>query len=243
MSKCTSRTFIVTGGTKGIGRAVVERLVAQGHRAIALARTPPPEDFAGDFISVDLADKDATLDVALRLASEHNVDGIVNNVGLVRAGAIYEVHAADLADVLDLTLRPGLVLTQAVLPSMISRGFGRVVNISSLTALGMPNRTSYAAAKGALISLTRSWALELARTGITVNSIAPGPTETEMFRQNNPHGSPGEQRYLAVVPMGRLGAPCEISAAICFFLSDESSFVTGQTLFVDGGASIGRIPA
>ena len=146
------------------------------------------------------------------------MDGIVNNVGLVRAAPIYEVRETDLADVLDLTLRPGLVLSQALLPDMRARGFGRIINVSSLTALGMSNRTSYAAAKGALISLTRSWALELATAGITVNAVAPGPTETEMFRQNNPHGGPGEQRYLAAVPMRRLAAPVEIASAICFLL-------------------------
>jgi NAD(P)-dependent dehydrogenase (short-subunit alcohol dehydrogenase family) len=123
---------------------------------------------------------------------------------------------------------------------MKARRWGRIVNISSLTVLGSVERTAYAAAKAALVSFTRSWALELATCGITVNAVSPGPTETELFRANNPSGSAGEARYLAGVPMGRFGAPGEIAATIAFLLSDDAAFMTGQTLNVDGGASIGK---
>lgn len=100
--------------------------------------------------------------------------------------------------------------------------------------------TKLAAAKAALASVSRSWALELATTGITVNAVSPGPAETELFRENNPEGSTGAQRYLAQVPMRRLGWPDEIAAAIAFLLSGDAGFITGQMLQVDGGASIGE---
>ena len=103
-----------------------------------------------------------------------------------------------------------------------------------------PAPPSYAAAKAALVSFTRSWALELAAGGITVNAVSPGPTETALFRANNPIGSESEARYLFGVPMGRFGRPEEVAGAIEFLLSDDAGFITGQTLHVDGGASIGK---
>ena len=141
-----------------------------------------------------------------------------------------------------INLHPALQSVQALLPGMTERGWGRIVNISSLTILGSVERTAYAAAKAALVSFSRSWALELATTRITVNAVAPGPTETELFRANNLPGSEGERRYLSAVPMGRFGRPEEIAAAIAFLLSDDAGFMTGQTLYVDGGASIGKAP-
>ena len=123
---------------------------------------------------------------------------------------------------------------------MKQNGYGRIINVSSLVVLGLPLRTSYAAAKAGLIAMTRSWATELAPTGITVNAVAPGPVETELFRANNPSGSEGEKRYLDSIPMGRLGKPEEIAAAIAFLAADDAAFITGQTLFVDGGGSLGR---
>jgi len=206
---------------------------------VGIARTGDAA-FPGELHTVDLSDRDATSTALHQISAVNQIVAVVNNVALVRPQSRGQVSLDALDEVLDVNLRTAIQLTQAALPAMREQVWGRVVNIASLVALGAPQRTAYGAAKAALISCTGPWALELATTGITVTPSRPGPVETELFRENNPPGSEGEIRYLAMVPMGHLGRADEIAAAIAFLLSDEASFITGQTLFVDGGASIGR---
>lgn len=230
---------VITGASKGIGLATANRLKVMGHQVIGLARHKPEHPFPGEFIEVDLANAEATATVAEDVARQYSVSHLINNVGISRSETLEEVNIEQFAAILDLNLRPAIQLTQAFLPAMRADHYGRIVNVSSLVVVGLPLRTSYAAAKAGLISMTRTWASELATTGITVNAVAPGPTETELFRANSPVGSASEQRFLQRVPMQRLAQPNEVAAAIAFFASDEASYVTGQALFVDGGSSLG----
>jgi NAD(P)-dependent dehydrogenase (short-subunit alcohol dehydrogenase family) len=235
----TGPVVLITGASKGIGRALADRLARRGATVIGLARGAS-DDFPGELVQVDLADSTATHAALKEITSRVQVDAVVNNVGLVRHQLLGEIDPADLASVLDLNLRPALQAAQAALPAMRAAGRGRIVNLSSLTILGLAHRTSYAAAKAAIVSFTRTWALELATTGITVNAVAPGPTETELFRAGTPVGSDKETQFLSLVPMRRFARPQEIVGAIDFLLSDDAAYITGQTLFVDGGASVGR---
>ncbi|MCK1656156.1 SDR family oxidoreductase [Bradyrhizobium sp. 151] len=233
------RTFLVTGASKGIGRALCERLSALGHNVAGLARSSDPT-FPGTLVSVDLADRHAT-DEALRdLTSRYSFDGVVNNVGFVRLNPIGEIAIDEMDESFRRNLIPAVQTVQAILPTMKDKGWGRIVNLSSLVIVGVQGRTIYGGAKAAIASFTRTWAIELAEYGITVNTVAPGPTETEMFRQNTPAGSEAERRFLSLVPVKRLGKPWELAASIAFLLSEEAGFITGQSLFVDGGASIGK---
>jgi NAD(P)-dependent dehydrogenase (short-subunit alcohol dehydrogenase family) len=235
-----SKFIVITGASKGIGRAAADALVDGGWSVIGVARKSPGH-FPGTFIETDLADRHKTEALANDLVAHGRVLGIVNNVGITRHETVGAVDPEVFATVMDLNVRPALQLTQALVPGMRAARFGRIINITSLVTRGLAFRFSYAAAKAALESVTRTMAVELAADGITANAVAPGPTETELFRANNPPASEAEARYMGIVPMRRFAQPTEIGAAIAFLAGETAAFITGQTLFVDGGASLGTL--
>jgi NAD(P)-dependent dehydrogenase (short-subunit alcohol dehydrogenase family) len=232
---------VVTGGSAGIGAAICTHMLDAGYHVVSLARREPA-DLRCEFVEVDLLDPAATAQAAQDIVERHAVTHVVHNAGAIRPALLPEVTAADMAALVQLHLNAALTLVQAALPSMRASGFGRIVLISSRAALGLATRTAYSATKSGMIGMARTWALELAPDGVTVNVVAPGPIrETEMFHAVIPADSPSEESLAAAIPVKRLGAPDDVAQAVMFFASPASSFITGQTLFVCGGSSIGSL--
>jgi NAD(P)-dependent dehydrogenase (short-subunit alcohol dehydrogenase family) len=236
------RTTLITGANRGIGLAMAERAAAHGHLVIGIARNKPDSDFPGEFVLCNLEDRSQTQTTLEAICARHDVDNLVNNAGWSFGQSVDEVDINTFMRSIELNLRAAVQCGLAVIPQMKKNGRGRIVNTASRAALGRENRTSYAAAKSGLYGVTRTWALELAASGITVNAVSPGPVESELQRRNNPQSAEYQAQFAAQMPMKRLGTPQEVAAAIDFFLSDDASFITGQILYVCGGMSVGHAP-
>jgi len=237
MNDATPPVTLITGASKGIGRASADLLAARGHRVVGLARRPA-EGFPGDFYCVDLGDRAALEDCLRSLGERYRFSGLLNNAGLVGPQLIEDIDLDTVDAVFQVNLGAAIQCVRHCVATMREDRAGRIVNISSELALGLPTRTAYGGAKAALIGMTRTWALELARDGITVNAIAPGPVDTELFRSNNPEGSSERARKLQRIPLGRFADAGDIARAVAFFMGEDAGYITGQTLFVDGGSSL-----
>lgn len=233
-----NKCVLVTGATKGIGWAISRRLSDAGAHVIGLARHVDEIDFPGFLYQCDLSDAGQTEDVLRMIREKYPVDAIVNNVGVVRPEAMGEISLASFYQVYDLNVRSAVQVVQAFSDVMKQRQEGRIINIASIASQGSAGKTSYSAAKSALVGCTKTWALELADYGITVNAISPGPVETQLLRESYPVGSEKEKKLLAEIPLKRLARPEEIAAAVLFLLSPDAAFITGQVLQIDGGKSL-----
>lgn len=236
----TKRTVLITGASKGIGLATAKRLAAKGYAVVGWSRNKPEGDFPGEWASCDISDREALGRELDALLARRQIDCLVNNAAWPFGDKFGEIELDQLSAALDFHVRSAVQTMQAVIPGMRERKWGRIVNLLTTLLSGATHRSCYRAAKAGVMSLTASAALELADLGITVNGVAPGPTATEAFYGPNPPGSAGESYFIQQVPMGRLGRPEEVAAAIDFFLSEDASFITGQLLYADGGMSVGR---
>jgi NAD(P)-dependent dehydrogenase (short-subunit alcohol dehydrogenase family) len=199
----------------------------------------PATSFHDSFYRVDLTNGKATKSVLSEVLRGRSVTRLVNNVGTVEPAFTEETTLESFNRVLSLNARSALLCVQALLPEMRRQKFGRIVSIASRAILGKVKRSAYSASKGALVAMTRTWALEFASEGITVNAIAPGPINTEAFFSDNPSDSPLTRSIVEGIPAGRLGSPRDVAHAVSFFLDDQTGFITGQVLYVCGGLTVG----
>jgi 3-oxoacyl-[acyl-carrier protein] reductase len=234
---------VLTGASSGIGLATAEAFLKQGYEVISVARRPCPlRSERLRSITVDLMDTAATRSVALELAAEAPATTVVHCAGAIREKPLEQTNIGDITALANLHLSAALSLVQANLPAMKEAHYGRIVLISSRAVLGLAKRTAYSSTKAGMLGLTRTWALELASHGVTVNAVAPGPiAETEMFEEIIPPDSPKMSTAVRQIPAGRFGTPADVARAVMFFADPKSSFITGQTLFVCGGTSVGSI--
>jgi 2-hydroxycyclohexanecarboxyl-CoA dehydrogenase len=247
MSKAR-RTALVTGAAGGIGRAISSSLAARGSRVVVADLDAERAGMvAGEIdglgVRLDVSDPESLRD-ALALAGERvgPIDVLVNCAGWDEARPFLETDDAFSAKVIEINLMGPIRVCRAVLPDMLARGWGRIINIASDAGrVGSSNESIYSAAKGGLIALTKTLAREYATQGITVNAVSPGPTDTPLFAALAAAGGSSAKTMAALeraVPMRRLGQPTDVAGAVVFLASDEASYITGQTLSVNGGLAM-----
>ena len=250
MGRLEGRVALVTGASRGIGRATAWRLATEGARVcLADLDVEGASLAAAEFVDEGMDAFTAELDVTRRSGVEDVVgkvverygklDILVNNAGVTRDDLIYKMKDEDWSMVLNVHLNGAFLCSQAAQKHMVENGYGRIINVSSTSALGNLGQANYSAAKAGLQGFTKTLALELGRYGITVNSVAPGFIETEMTRATAARMGIDWAEFVDArareIPVGRGGKPEDVAAAILYFASKEASFVSGQVLYVAGG--------
>ncbi len=242
---------VVTGAARGIGYAIGAKMASQGARVALLDIDDRVHDAARQFNEQGFSAIAQVVDVGDALAVEKTLAAVadrlggaqilVNNAGIVLPASLEETSEADWDRTTRVNLKGAFFCAKYCLPYMKKRRSGKIVNIGSRAGLGKHDRSVYSACKAGLVGLTRTWALELAAYRINVNNVAPGPIATRLFTDGNPPGSPKTEAIVGNIPLGRMGAPEDVADAVAFLASSEADFITGQTLFVCGGLSVGWV--
>ncbi|MEU1970856.1 3-oxoacyl-ACP reductase FabG [Microbacterium sp. NPDC019599] len=244
------RTAIVTGAARGIGAATAQRLAADGHAVAVIDLDEAAASASADTIiasggraiaiAADVADSTSVQGAVDRVTAELGAPGIlVNNAGVLRDNLLFKMSESDWDTVMNVHLRGAFLMTKAVQSHMVDASWGRIVNLSSTSALGNRGQANYSAAKAGIQGFTKTLAIELGRYGITANAIAPGFIQTDMTRATADRlGVSFEQlveAQVSQIPVARSGVPDDIAAAVSFFCREDAGFVSGQVLYVAGG--------
>ncbi len=235
-----NKVALVTGGTRGIGAAIAKDLKKAGCKVIATyhgneeAAQAFKKETGIEVMRFDVADFDQCSAAVKHIESEHGpVEILINNAGITRDGFLHKMGAESWHAVIETNLTSLFNMCRVVIEGMRAKGFGRIINISSVNGqLGQVGQSNYSAAKAGVIGFTKALARESASKGITVNTIAPGYIETDMVKAV---AQPVLDKIISGIPVGRLGQPSEIARAVCFLAAEESGFITGETLSVNGG--------
>ena len=245
-----SRTAIVTGAARGIGAAVAKRLAEDGFAVAVLdldesacaAVVSEIQDGGGEALAVgvDVADEEQVIAAVERVAGDFGPPTVlVNNAGIIRDNMLFKMSADDWDAVMGVHLRGSFLMTRAAQKYMIEAKWGRIVNLSSTSALGNRGQANYSAAKAGLQGFTKTLAIELGRFGVTANAIAPGFIASDMTRQTAERMGITFEQFLEgaakEIPVGRVGVPEDIAATASFLIREEAGFVSGQVIYVAGG--------
>ena len=244
--KCdiSNKVILVTGASRGIGKAISTKLAENGARITLLSRNNKElEKINNDLNNNGLQSIYKAIDVSnfndMMSAVEYTkevwgtIDGIVNNAGITDDNLIARMKSESFDKVIDVNLKGVFNGIKSVTKTMIKNNYGRIINITSVIGIiGNKGQSNYAASKSGIIGLTKSAAKELASKNITVNAIAPGYIETDMTQSLN---ESNKEQMLNLIPLNRLGTPNDIASMVCYLLSDQSKYITGQTINVDGG--------